>query len=268
MTDEEKAAAEAAARAEAEKAAAEKAKLEQEAAARADADKAAADAAKADAAKAEADRLAALQAELEEAKALAAKFNGLDPEAARAALAEIEKAKKEAAEAEKEKLKAEGNFEKLRELQQAEADARIAAAEKARIEAEEAARTAQERLNQALIDTAFANSKFLQEETILSGPKAQRLFRDHVEIENGQIVVYDKPADAAGRAKVMDTKGNPLPFNEAIKSVIEADEDRDAFLKTKVTPGAGSKTQDGKPSQPAKSRHERLKEGIRSLRAK
>lgn len=268
MTDEEKAAAAAAAKVEAEKAAAEKAKADQEAADRAAADKAKPDA-EAEAAKAaEAQKLADLQAKLDAANAAVAKFEGLDPEAARAAIKAADEAKAATAEAEKEKLKAEGNFERLREIQQAESAAAITAAEEARKAAETVAEEANNRLNKALVETAFANSKFLQDETILNGQKAQRLFGDHVEIEDGKVVVYDKPAGEARRAKVMDSKGNALPFNEAIKSVIEADDDKDDFIRTKVTPGAGSKTQDGKVTPAAGSRHERLKQGIKALRDK
>jgi len=266
MPEEEKAAAEAAAQAAAEKAAADKAKADQEAADCAAAD----DASKKDAddAAAKAAEVADLQAQLAAAKAEAAKFNGLDPEAARAAIAAAKEAAEKAAELEEAKAKAEGNFEKLRELQQAETEAAVKAAEEAKAAALAEAQAAREELVKAKIETAFANSKFLQEETILSGPKAQRLFSDHVEVEDGKVVVYDKPAGTAGRAKVMDTKGNALPFNDAIKKVIEADADKDAFLKTKTTPGAGSKTTDGKPSPGDKSRHERLKEGLAKLRGK
>lgn len=265
MTEEEKAAAEAAAKAAAEKAAADKAKAEAEAAARAEADKTAAD--KTAAEKAEADKVSALLAEVQALKEQTAKFEGLDPEAARDALAKIKEVEKQAAEAEKAKALAEGNFEKLRELQQAETDAKVAAAEEAKAAALAEAEKARKELASAKVETAFANSKFLQDETILSGPKAQRLFGDHVEIEDGKVVVYDKPAGTDGRARIMDTKGNALAFNDAIKTLIEADPDRDALVRTKTIPGAGSKTTEGKPAN-EKTRHERLREGVKNLRGR
>lgn len=268
MTEEEKAAAEAAAKEAAEKAAAEKAKAEQEAADKAkaeeDAKKAAADADAAKAAEAD-DATAKLQAEIDALKAAAAKFEGLDPEAARKALADAEDARKAAAAAEKEKAKAEGNFEKLRELQQAEVDAQLNAAKEATEAAQKAAADALAQLDRQRVETAFANSKYLQNETILPGPHAQRLYADHVEVENGQVVVYDKPAGTDKRAKVMDSKGNPLSFDEAIAKVIGADPAKDSFLRTKTTPGAGSTTTDGKSAPPEQTRHQKIAAGLAKL---
>lgn len=270
MTEEEKAAAEAAAKEAAEKAAADKAKAEQEAADKAAADKAAADAAAEAAAAAAADEgneaLTAAQAEIARLQAIADQFAGLDPEAARKAIADAEVAQKAAAEAEKEKLKAEGNFEKLRELQAAEAEAAIKVAQDAQAAAEAAAKEAREELVKAKVETAFANSTYLQTETILPAPHAQRLYGDHVEVENGVVVVYDKPAGADKRAKIMDSKGNALPFNDAIAKLIEVDPAKDSLLKTKTFPGAGSTTTDGKPGTGEKSRHERIRDGLKALR--
>lgn len=266
MTEEEKAAAEAAAKEAAEKAAADKAKADQEAADKAAADKAAADAVAASAAGNE--ELTAAQAEIARLQAIADKFAGLDPEAARKAIADAEVATKAAAEAEKEKLKAEGNFEKLREMQAAEAEAAIKAAQEAKEAAIAEAKAAREELVKAKVETAFANSTFLQAETILPAPHAQRLYGDHVEVENGVVIVYDKPAGADKRAKIMDSKGNALPFNDAIAKLIEADPAKDSLLKTKTVPGAASTTTDGKPGTGEKTRHERIREGLAAMRSR
>lgn len=273
MTEEEKAAAAIAAQEAAAQAEADKAKAEQEAADKAKADaeatteaqkKAQADADAAKAAEGQ-DAVAKLQAEIEAYKAAAAKFEGLDPEAARKAIAEAEEARKTAANAEKEKAKAEGNFEKLRELQQAETDAIVKAATDKAEAAEKAAADALAQLDRSRIETSFANSKYLQEETILPGPHAQRLYSDYVEIEDGQVVVYDAPAGTAKRAKIMDSKGNALPFNDAIAKVISADPARDSFLRTKTVPGAGSTTTDGKSTPAGQTRHQKIAAGLAKL---
>lgn len=260
MTEEEKAAAEAAAQAAAQ-AEADAAAAAAAAAAKTQTDDAAAAVA---AAQAEAD---AAKAEVARLQAIADQFAGIDPEKAKADAAAVAAAEAARVEAEKAAAKAEGNFEKLRELQAAETQAAIDAANAAKEAAIKEAAEARAELNRARIDTAFANSRFLQENTILSGPKAQRLFADHVEVENGKVVLYDKPAGEAKRAKVMDNKGNPLSFDAAIEKIINADADKDTLLKSKVVPGAGSTTTEGKPANQT-SRHDKLAQGLRKLRAK
>ncbi len=261
MDEDEKAAAEAAAKEAAEKeAAAEAERLAREAA-----EKEAAEAAK----KAGGDdEVAELKAKLAELQGIADRYSGIDPEKAKADAAKVEAAEKAALEAEKAKAKAEGDFEKLREIQNQESAAIVAAEKEARAAAEKERDEARAELSRARIETAFANSKFLQDDTILSGPKAQRLFADYVEDEGGKVVVYDKPRGEAKRAKVMDAKGNPLPFNDAIAKVINADPDKDALLKTKLKPGGSSTTTDGKSKQPEGDRHAKLAAGLKALREK
>lgn len=273
MTEEEKAAA---AAAEAEAAAKVKAD-EDAAAATAAAEAAAAEAAKKKTATAE-EAQAALEAANEELEALKAKladFDGVDAAEARAnakKVAEAEAAAKTAAaaakKAEKEKAQAENDIEKLTRIQKEEHDAAIAAVVAERDAARESATTAEDQLNRVRLENAFNGSKFIAEETILTGAKAQRLFSDYVEIEDGQPVVYDAPASDSKRAKVMDSKGNALPFNEAITKVINADPDKDSLLKSKTKPGAGTKTVEGKETEHATSRHNKLAAGLAALRKK
>lgn len=235
------------------------------------ADKAAADAAAAAAAAAEAgttaadEAIAAAKAEADRLKAELAKFDGIDPAVAKANADKLAAAEVAQREAEKAKATAEGNFEKLREIQNEEHQAALKAANEAKEAAEKRATDVLTQLNNERVKTAFGNSKFLADETILSPSKAQRLFVDHVEFENGQVVVYDAPKDAAKRAKIMDAKGNPLDFDTAIKKVVEADPDKDTLLKSKVKPGANSKTDAAKPTI-EQDRHSKLSAGIAKLR--
>lgn len=267
MTEEERLAAEKAAQEAADKEAADKKAADEAAAAeQAEKDRAAAVAAAGNEEAAAA--LEAANARVAELQAIADSFAGLDPEKAKAAIAAVAEADEKAAQAEKDKAKAEGNFEKLRELQQAESQAAIDAANDRADKAEKAAAEALAKLSGQTISTAFAQSKFIADETILSGAKAQRLFADHVEIEDGELVVYDAPAGAAKRAKVMDSKGKALPFNDAIAKVINADPDKDELLKAKVKPGASSKTVDGKTEQPGLDRQAKLAAGLAALRKK
>jgi myosin heavy subunit len=219
--------------------------------------------------------LDAATAELEELKTKLASFDGVDPEVAKANAKKVEEAEKAAAEAkkaakdaEKARAQAENDVTKLREIQAEEHKAELD-----RVKAEKEARdsevtTLQEQLNNIRVENAFANSKFITEQTILTGGKAQRLFGDYVDVVDGQAVVYDAPRGDEKRAKVMDSKGNALPFNDAIAKVINADPDKDSLLKSKTKPGTGSKTEDGRPTAPGQSRHEKLAGAIGALRQK
>ena len=208
----------------------------------------------------------AAAAEVERLRKEQEKFKGIDPVKARENADKVAAAEAAARDAEKAKAEAEGNFERLREIQNEEHEAALEAERKRASDAEERANALAKQMNQTTLTSAFAASRYLAKETILSGPKAERIYGDHVEIEDGDVVVYDAPAGAKKRTKVMDGKGNPLPFDEAIKKVIESDPDKDSFLRSKMKPGAKSKTEDvGKPERGA-SRHSRLVAGLKALK--
>jgi len=255
MTDEEKKAA-------AETAAAEKAAAEKEAAEKAAKEKAEADKNKSE----EQKKLEALQAELDAEKAKLKEFEGIDPEKAKADAKKLADAEKAAKDAEKAKAKAEGDFAKLAEIQQAEREAEMKTLTDERDAAQAKADKAQAAADAAAISVAFSNSQFLSEETILTPAKAEKLYSDLVEFEEGNIVVYDSPAGVDGRARVMDSQGKSLSFNDAISKVVNADPDKDTLLKTKAKPGGDTKTEKGKAEQAASDRHSRLAEGIKNLR--
>lgn len=206
------------------------------------------------------------KADAAKAKADAAKFKGIDPEKARADAKKVEEAEKAKRSAEKVAAEAAGNLERLRELQNEDHQRELSAERDLRTAAEARAAEAEARLARALVSTAFASSNFISGETVLSPAKAQRLYGDYVEIKDGEIIVYDKPAGEARRAIVMDSRGNALPFNDAIKKVIEADPDKDTFLKTKIKPGGGSKS-DHQPSSAdnGRSRIQKLSAGLKAL---
>jgi hypothetical protein len=213
--------------------------------------------------------LEALRAELAAAREATAKFDGIDPEVARENARKIEEAAAAAREAEEAKARAEGNFERLRELQNEEFEARLAALteerDAARAEVVDLRTTAQK----ATVSKTFASSEFFSKETILSVSKAERLYGDFVEIEDGEVVVYDAPRGTAKRAKVMDARGNPLAFDVAIKKVVDAEPDKDTILKSKVNPGGGSKTVDGKQTPPqSNDRLAKLASGLAALRGR
>ena len=208
----------------------------------------------------------AAAAEVERLRKEQEKFKGIDPAQARANAEKVAQAEAAARQAEKEKAEAEGNLERLREIQNEEHEAAIREEREKREAAEQRSAALEARMDRAARTSACANSRYLSSETILSGPKAERIYGDYVEIEDGEGVVYDAPEGAKKRAKGMDGRGNPLPFDEAIKKVIEADPDKDSFVRSKLKPGANSKTEtSGKPEKGA-SRHSRLVAGLKALK--
>ena len=79
-------------------------------------------------------------------------------------------------------------------------------------------------------------------------------FGPHFEYDGEQVVAYDKPAGQKGRVVLMDAKGDPLPFETALRKLVDADEDRDTILTSKTKTGAGSKT-DPKTKAPVFTPH-------------
>ncbi|MGE8141859.1 DUF6651 domain-containing protein [Novosphingobium sp. NPDC080210] len=274
MTDEERQAAEAAAAEEARKAAeaaaAEEARKAKEAE---DAKKKAAADAAGDAnvaAELEQLRKEAEEArkEADEAKKQAARFKGIDPEVAKENAKKVAEAEEAKREAERKQAEAEGNFERLRELQNEDFERKLKEIEEQRDAARAEAEAIKDRLSSTTRKSAFAASKFFADETVLTAAKAERLFGDFVEVEDGVVVVYDAPAGSSKRAKIMDAKGVPLPFDTAIQKVFEKDPDHETLAKSKVKPGAGSKSEDaGNPQAKASSdRISRLANAVAQLR--
>lgn len=210
--------------------------------------------------------IAQMRADLAAARADAARFEGIDPEAARANATRVAELDQQARAAEQERARAEGNFERLRELQNEEHQAALQAAQAERD-------TARNERAQAIADAAsarrqaaFAGSQFFAKETVLTPEKAERIYGDYVEIEEGRPVVYDAPKGAAKRARVMDTNGHAIPFDEAIKKIVESEPDKDSFLKSKVVPGSGSKTTESQPQSVQGNRLSKMAQGLAQLR--
>ncbi len=92
------------------------------------------------------------------------------------------------------------------------------------------------------VGNAFTASQFIKEDMTMPVSKARVLYGTHFEFKDGVVVAYDKPAGSAERNILVDAKGDPLSFEAAIKKIVEADPDKDQLLKSKIKPGAGSKT--------------------------
>lgn len=98
------------------------------------------------------------------------------------------------------------------------------------------------------VGNSFMSSKFIKDEMVIPPTKAKVLYGQHFEFVEGRAVAFDKPAGAGERTMLVDSQGEPLAFEDAIKRLVEADPDRDALIRSKAKPGAGSVA---KPKQEA-----------------
>lgn len=171
------------------------------------------------------------------ARADVKKFEGLDPQKARDAL-------KKAEAAERAELERKGEYDRILAQIKEQHEAELQAAK----EREETERKEREallaRLDNMAVETAFANSRFISDELILSPAKVRALFGEHFEVEDGNIVAYDKPRGAKERTPIVNSRGDSLSFEEAIAKIVKADPDFDRMAKSKLKPGAGSNTTD------------------------
>jgi hypothetical protein len=203
--------------------------------------------------------------ELARVKEQLKQFEGIDPAKVKELLkaqADAEAAKKAAEEA---KLKAEGNWDALKK-QMNEAHKKELDAKNAEIlEIQGRERTLQSIIAELTVGNAFGNSKFIAEEMSLTPAKTRALFGSHFEFKDGKMVGYDRPAGASDRTMLIDGKGEPLSFEEAIKKIVAADPDSDQLVKSKLKQGAGSGTLNGgKPGDGTKelSSREKIAKGL------
>ena len=180
--------------------------------------------------------LEAATAELNRVKEQLKAFEGIDATAVRALLTEKE-------EAERKKAEAAGDYEKLKK-QMAESHATEKAALQSQIEASNGTvSTLQQKIAELTVGSAFSTSSFIANDLALPLSKARVLYGSHFEFKDDAVVGYDKPAGAADRAPLVDAAGNPLPFDVALKKIVDADPDKEALYRSKMKPGAGSSTQ-------------------------
>jgi hypothetical protein len=102
-------------------------------------------------------------------------------------------------------------------------------------------------INDLTIGQDFTSSTFITTELVLTPRVARQVYGDHFEIEDGQTVGYNKPKGAEGRTKLVDASGDALPFDDAMKKLVEAAPDKDQLMRSKLKTGAQSTTTNGIP---------------------
>lgn len=243
MTEEEKAAAQAAAEAAAKAAADAAAKTASDAAKKIADDEAAAKAAAAGKTTVDDDtakllkELMAYKQRAKDAEDKAKIYEGIDPEAARKALAAQ-------VEAERKSLEDKGEYKRILE-QVNEANGKTVADKDKAIAAKDAeVETLKSQINRLSIGNSFGASTFIAEELVLTSTKAEVLYGNHFEVEDGKVIAYDKPRGQADRTPLVNGKGESLGFEDAIKKIVQADPDFERMKRSAMKKGAGSETDD------------------------
>lgn len=116
---------------------------------------------------------------------------------------------------------------------------------------------------------AFDASKLIAEELIVTPSKARVIYGDHFEVQEGRIVAFDKPKGETSRTPLVDGRGMPLSFEEALRRIVDADPDKDRMIKSKAKPGAKSGTNEsGSPGNAPLKGLARIQRALEAGKAK
>lgn len=185
-------------------------------------------------------KLKEAKSEIEKLKGQLSRFDGIDPDQVRALLDE-----KKAAE--QKKLEEKGQWDELKKQMNEAHAAELSKKDQAVADLQSKLDAANAQIQELTVGNAFSGSKFIADELVLTPAKARVVYGDHFDVEDGQVVAYDKPKGASNRTMLVDGKGDPLGFEDAIKKIVEADPDRDNLIRSSMKKGAGSKGQDVTP---------------------
>jgi len=200
-----------------------------------------------------------LRSEMDAMKKALGQWEGYDPKE----IKELVESKKKA---ETKRLEERGEWDKLKQQMVEQHQNELKSLQERLSELENGLQTKDSVIEKLTVGHNFDNSKYIAEELTLTPNKARIVYGSHFDIEDGQVVGYDKPRGAEGRTQLIDGKGEPLGFEEALKKIIETDPDREQLIRSKAKPGAGSKTiTDKAPEEKPKLRgHERIAASLRA----
>lgn len=204
-----------------------------------------------------------LEAQLAQVNEKLKTFEGIDAEKVKTLLAEQE-------EVERKRLLAAGDFDRLTK-QMAERHTTEKTSMQQQLDvATSQSSTLQQQIADLTVGNSFAGSPFVADDLTLTPSKARVIYGSHFEFKEGKVVGYDKPAGASDRTILVNSTGDSLNFEEAMKKIVEADPDRDQLIRSKMKPGAGSSTvrvgkkPEGQQSAPMTS-IERIAAGLKAL---
>lgn len=96
-------------------------------------------------------------------------------------------------------------------------------------------------INKLTVGHSFDSSGYIGERLTLTPSKARIIYGTHFDVEEGNIVAYDKPSGTKDRTALVDGEGKSLGFEAAIAKIVDMDPDRDHIVKSKVKSGSDSK---------------------------
>ncbi len=181
------------------------------------------------------ERIEALEKELD-------KFKGIDVEEVKKLTEERKAADKAKRDAEKKAAEAAGDVDRVKQMMAEEHRKEVEALNAQQEEIKTLLSKRESQINDLTIGQAFANSNLIKDELVLTPAKARAIYGQHFEHEDGKVVAYDKPAGHPERTKLVDSKGENLSFEAALKKLVDADPDRESIVRSKLAQGANSKT--------------------------
>lgn len=179
--------------------------------------------------------LKAAEKKAADAAAALAAYDGVDPAKVKALIKAEQDAEAAAAEAK-------GDFDRVKQMMVEEHTREKKTLEDQIAELRAQINARDTTIGDLTIGTQFATSTFIRENLLLTPAKARKLYGSHFEMTGDGLVAYDKPAGEANRTQLVNASGDPLPFEEALKRLVDADPDRDTLLKVKLKPGSNSST--------------------------
>lgn len=181
------------------------------------------------------EKLRKAQGELDTLRAKINEYGGIDPEEVRALVKREQEAKQKEAEAR-------GDFEQVKKMMAEEHQHEVEKLNNTIAELKQKLDQNAATIDDMTLGANFANSKYINENLILTPTKARALYGSYFDLKDGRVIAYDKPAGAADRAPLIDGSGDPYDFDTAFQKIIEADPDRDTLVRSKIKEGARSRT--------------------------
>lgn len=153
--------------------------------------------------------------------------------------------------AEKEELEKKGEYERLTERMNKEHQKQLDAATEELNTVKSQLEAANAQIEELTLGNSFANSRFVREESTLPPSIARTTFGAYFEREDGKIVGYDKPRGEKNRTPIVDSKGEPKSFDEALQEIYTIHPDSETLFKSKRKPGANSQSDANANKQPS-----------------
>lgn len=183
-----------------------------------------------------------LKAELEAIKSKASQFEGID-------LDEVKKMLKDREAQEEKALEAKGEWERLKAKMAEQHKTQVSEYQKKIDELQAQLGQTGTVIEKLTVGHSFDSSNYIKDELTLTPSKARIIYGDYFDIEDGSLVAYDKPRGSKDRTPLVNSVGDNLAFDEALRKIVDADPDKDALIRVKMKPGSGGKSTNEKPTQ-------------------